>query len=151
MYFVGRGGAKKSVFLEALFVREDRPRQWVVVFVDAQEPAEAHNSICNLAADFADHYAFNLSNVIAIQTIHRCPFHFVAADEIWKCERADAGNSGPVPAAPSEDSTMDMESSSRANMRVPVEQNRGNIFERSFDWSRPCLARAWLCLARAWL
>jgi hypothetical protein len=35
-------------------------------------------------------------------------------------ERADAGNSGPVPAAPSEDSTMDMESSSRANMRVPV-------------------------------
>ena len=30
-------------------------------------------------------------------------------------ERADAGNSGPVPAAPFEDSTMDMES-----MRVPV-------------------------------
>ena len=44
---------------------------------------------------------------------------------------------------------MDMESSSRANMPVPVEQNRGNIFERSFDCSRPCLARAWLCLARS--
>ena len=34
---------------------------------------------------------------------------------------------------------MDTESSSRANMRVPVEQNRGNIFERSFDCSRPFL------------
>ena len=44
---------------------------------------------------------------------------------------------------------MDMESSSRANMPVPVEQNRGNIFERSFDCSRPRLAPAWLCLARA--
>ena len=64
---------------ESWVVREDRPRQWVVV---SPKLITAYaNGICDLAADLVDHYAFNLSNVIAIQTIHGASD--AAAPQFW--------------------------------------------------------------------
>ena len=69
------------IAFEPWVVGQQRPRQRVIVFADAHEPAEAHDRVADLAALLADHHTFDPADFLPVGSIDSGPLDLVAGDE----------------------------------------------------------------------
>src|SRR5436190_1405375 len=62
-------------------VGEQRPGQWIIIFTDSHETAEAHYRVSDLSAELIDHHPLDLTDAVAVRAIDRRALDLVAADE----------------------------------------------------------------------
>src|SRR5690349_14124350 len=69
------------VSTQTLVVRQDVPRQRVVIFANTHEPTEAHYGVRDFAAEFVDHHSLYGADLFAIRAVDRRILYFVTGDE----------------------------------------------------------------------